>query len=128
MEYAISRIHVWSAAKVGAILGCLIGLILGTLGFVLTSLLAPLGQFFDQPIEPIGMAGVVLITLLNGSAFCCLFAVISASYNLTARLGAALRVSLEVPAAASLPTRSERGKPALSPMSQTSFDSEAFSG
>ena len=128
MEYAISRIHIWPAAKVGAILGCVIGLVLGVLGFLLTSLLAPLGQFLDQPIEPIGISGVILISLLNGSACCCLFVVIAALYNLTARLGAVLRVTVGSSAAASAPTRSERDKSALSSMNGTSFDSETFSG
>lgn len=88
MRLVITRVHVWPAAKVGAVLGCLSGLIFGVTFVLIGSALSPLGQILDQPVNGIGVSGVVLITLANGSLWCSAFAAGAALYNLSVRLGA----------------------------------------
>ncbi len=88
MRLVVTRVHVWPAAKVGAVLGCLSGLLAGIAFVLIGSALAPLGHILDQPVNGIGVSGVVLITLANGSLWCSVFAAGAALYNLSARLGA----------------------------------------
>ncbi|OQB03765.1 MAG: hypothetical protein BWY20_01293 [Spirochaetes bacterium ADurb.Bin215] len=90
MRLVVTRIHVWPAAKVGALLGCLSGFLIGIAIVLIGSTLAPLGQLLDRPVNGIGFSGVVLISLANGALWCSAFAAGAALYNMAALWGAHL--------------------------------------
>ncbi|HOT37765.1 MAG TPA: hypothetical protein PLT86_13980 [Candidatus Latescibacteria bacterium] len=129
MRLVITRVHVWPAAKVGAVLGCLSGLIFGVTFVLIGSALSPLGQILDQPVNGIGVSGVVLITLANGSLWCSTFAAGAALYNLAARLGANVAFTAKSPAEeapSGQESSTERNDP--SGLDNCSFATRTFKG
>ncbi len=95
MRYVVRRVRPWSAAKIGALLGFVQGLILGTLIAASASAAMPYLAYIDEPVQPIGVAGIILIALLVASASAVAFAATALAYNLASWLGASLVVELD---------------------------------
>jgi hypothetical protein len=95
MRFVVRRVRPWSAAKIGALLGFIQGLIVGALIAASASAALPYLAYIDEPVQPIGLAGIVLIALLVASASAVAFTVTALLYNLVSWLGASLVVELD---------------------------------
>jgi hypothetical protein len=94
VRYIVSRISLWSSAKLGAVIGLVLGALLGVLiASVYGSVAAEL-TYAGYDVGTVGWSGVVLIALLGSMCFACAFPCIALLYNLASRIGAPLVVDL----------------------------------
>ena len=110
MRYVVHRISPWSAAKVGAVVGILHGVVVGLLVSAAGSVAAPYLAQLDQPVISVGWAAVALIGLFVASTTAIVCALAAVVYNLAGWLGAGLVVDLSDADKSAM--REPAGKPA----------------